>query len=240
MATPLSKRRKLNDTSALLKPFKSPLRDTQSNSGGQGTDARPPRQEAQDASRGSHQAEHRSVKAVTQRPYPARLIPTASTQLPEIAQLQRQHTALLNRLASTRAELDKVNQVLKIEHSTRDAELERLIKQWRSASQQAAEEVYADVRDRVNGMGGLRAWREREKHRAESSWGWEGEGVANEGQGEEEEERTAEAEQEGEEQGAAGIEEEENDSFTMDIMLRTLNIDLDLIGYGKEYHKWLD
>lgn len=42
-----------------------------------------------------------------------------------------------------------------------------LIDRWRAASQAAAEEVFASTRDRVNRMGGVGAWQEREREQRE-------------------------------------------------------------------------
>lgn len=88
----------------------------------------------------------------------------------ELTSLQRHHTALLSQLSALRSTLDTHTQALKIESSSRDAELSRLVEVWRSASRAAAEELYGGVRDRVNRMGGVGAWRERERDRSKG-WG---------------------------------------------------------------------
>lgn len=89
----------------------------------------------------------------------------------EFTSLQRHHTALLSQFSALRSTLDTYTQALKIEHSSRDAELSRLVEVWRSAGRAAAEELYGGVRDRVNRMGGVGAWRERERDRSK---GWAG------------------------------------------------------------------
>lgn len=49
-----------------------------------------------------------------------------------------------------------------------------LIGKWKVASREAAEEVFGDVRDRVNRMGGVGAWREREGGRGRGGgWGFD-------------------------------------------------------------------
>lgn len=62
-----------------------------------------------------------------------------------------------------------------------------LVKKWRGASREAAEEVYRDVRERVNRMGGVRGWRAREKERRkgmlEFQREWDGEGRGGDGEG---------------------------------------------------------
>lgn len=44
-----------------------------------------------------------------------------------------------------------------------------LIAKWKAASREAAEEVFGDVRDRVNRMGGVGAWRAEGRRREEWS-----------------------------------------------------------------------
>ena len=238
MTTPLGKRRKLNDTSALLKPFKSPLRNPQSKPESEVALAQYKSPTPEDALAGYAPHATKPSQTLVRNRRPLRMVPTTPAESEEIKALQREHTALLNQFASMRAELDKITQALKIEASPRDDELRKLIKQWRTASQQAAEEVYADVRDRVNGMGGLRAWRERERQRAENAWGWDGEDKGEKDDGDDGElEKTEEMP---EKQQTAQNDEDEDEGFTVDIMLRTLNIELDVIGYDKEGQKWLD
>ena len=89
---------------------------------------------------------------------------------PELKALWRQQTALSTQLRKLTSELDSVNQALKIESSAKDEELTRLITLWRAASRQAAEEIFAGVRDRINRMGGVAAWKETERNRMQS-WG---------------------------------------------------------------------
>jgi len=99
-------------------------------------------------------------------------------------------------------------------------------------------------------MGGVGAWKEREKESKERQMQWDKE------EQEAERERMEEAKENGEvsdeaydgytEMAEAKMEEEketfkdgaDDDSFTMDMMLKTLNIDLQLIGYNKEAQRW--
>lgn len=134
--------------------------------------------------------------------------------------------------------------------STKDDDLVILIDRWRTASRAAAEELFGSTRDRVNRMGGVGAWREREKESRDRQKNWDLE------EREAERERMEEARENGEVSEEAydkyaDIAEEQNeeeeketfkaaddDSFTMDMMLKTLNIDLKLIGYSKEAQRW--
>lgn len=118
--------------------------------------------------------------------------------------------------------------------------------------------MFSGARDKVNKMGGLAAWKEREKMGKEgfngagsgAGWGWDGggeKGYGGEGGERDEDERSGREETEGDEredrQGEEEKEEEEEDEdegFTMDMMLRSLNIDVGVIGFDKEGQRWTD
>ncbi|KAJ5091359.1 Tetratricopeptide-like helical [Penicillium alfredii] len=132
---------------------------------------------------------------------------------PEILVLQKQQRALQSRIAALRSEVDNARQALRIESSTRDAELEALIIKWRVVSQDAADEVFVGARERVARMGGMATWRERAKH---DTFQWDDE-MGN--------------------QGNAG-EETDYPKFTMEFMLKTLNIEPVTIGFDTAAQKW--
>ncbi|KAL9596884.1 MAG: hypothetical protein Q9219_005510 [cf. Caloplaca sp. 3 TL-2023] len=102
---------------------------------------------------------------VTPAPYPSS----------RLSQLQKKHTALLNELSALRRNLDITNQAAEIEASTTDAELETLIRKWRDVSRDAAEEVLKITKERIEGMGGVKAWRKKEKE-TKGGWAWREEG----------------------------------------------------------------
>lgn len=56
--------------------------------------------------------------------------------------------------------------------STKDDDLAVLIDRWRLASRAAAEELFGSTRDRVNRMGGVGAWKEREKESKDRQQKW--------------------------------------------------------------------
>ena len=126
-----------------------------------------------------------------------------------------------------------------------------MIKKWKGASKEAAEEVFRGVRDRVNRMGGVKAWREAERRKREGfggTYGWaeedkkggeDGEGE-DDGEGADSEEVGSEREEE--EGRARGWEDEieEEGGFTMDMMLQSLNIELEAVGFDKEAQRWVD
>ncbi|MCJ1322674.1 hypothetical protein MMC15_008023 [Xylographa vitiligo] len=291
--TPAPKRRK---TSALFKPFKSPLKHP--------LPAPPPVPGAAIANETHHPSPLSTITNSSTAP-PATLDdpalskphPTASptpkptstsTTSTSLPPLQTHHTTLTHTHTRLLSALDTHTQALKIEASAQDAELARLTALWRLAARQAAEEIFAGVRDRVNRMGGVGAWREREREGRErwgggGGGGWddggeERQGGGDEGEGEEEEEGVEERrEREGGEESDRLEERERREwgerdddvscclgfpcagfhgrcyvwrevlltngarqGFTMDMMLRSLNIELGIIGYDKEMQRWID
>lgn len=80
---------------------------------------------------------------------------------------QRQVTALELRIRSVRNELDVLQQAASILSSSKATELEALAEKWRRASQDTAEELFGGVKERVNRMGGVAAWKETEKKKNE-------------------------------------------------------------------------
>jgi hypothetical protein len=72
----------------------------------------------------------------------------------------------------TRQNIDTLNQALRLATSNKDTELDALATKWRSAARQAAEEVFAGARDKVNRMGGVGAWRQRQREMATAFSKW--------------------------------------------------------------------
>ena len=87
--------------------------------------------------------------------------PRGPAKDPEYLSLQKQHSALVLQLSKLRQALDTAQQALKIQSSNTDVELELVIGKWQRISREAAEELFASAKDRVNRMGGVGAWRER-------------------------------------------------------------------------------
>lgn len=61
--------------------------------------------------------------------------------------------------------------------STKDDDLIALIDKWRTTSRAAAEELFGVTRDRVNRMGGVGAWQEREKEAKQRQMRWDREEI---------------------------------------------------------------
>ncbi|KAL2184092.1 hypothetical protein L209DRAFT_781721 [Thermothelomyces heterothallicus CBS 203.75] len=171
-------------------------------------------------------------------------------------QLHLAQADLANLLRSTQSRLDLARQARHIEEASAtksgpgepvDAELRAMTARWKSTSRQAAEELFGLIRERVEGMGGVKAWGATRQWQHGSSWaamegesrgGREGDTVGEEGngvfEGEEvvavEEEKTRDEEEE----------EEDAESFTMAMMLKSLNIEPDVLGYDPVEEKWRD
>ncbi|MCJ1273128.1 hypothetical protein MMC21_000917 [Puttea exsequens] len=256
-APPHKRRRLENQSAALSKPFKSPFKsplkaktDTENNKAApiSSPTKENPRAATSliDSSSSPPSRPPPTLTPLSRRP-PATHSPPSS----EIFALQKKHTHLLNQLSAARTNLETSNQALKIESSNRDVELEGLVLKWRLASRAAAEEVFSGARDKVNKMGGVGAMRDRERQKQETAWGWEKE-PNQAGSDDEEDPRVdndtfhedegSRDEQDEREEGARKVEVygDEEEGYTMDMMLRTLNVDLDLIGYDKFSQRWSD
>lgn len=176
-AQPQSKRRRLDAAATLSKPFKSPLRKPIPSA----PQPAPPSTKKNDPTTSPESSSPQLTgslpraynKQVTVNTSPL-TTPTRSSPLsdPEVLQLQKKQRALMSRLAALRSDLDTARQAQRIESSTKDAELEVLIRKWRLIAQDAADEVFTGAKERVSRMGGMNTWRERVK-RETASWGFE-------------------------------------------------------------------
>ncbi|KAF2808174.1 uncharacterized protein BDZ99DRAFT_445369 [Mytilinidion resinicola] len=249
MSTPAAKRRRVDAASALHKPFKSPFR----------TPLKPQTDSPAIANPTEDTTTPTSSLARTPNPRnptytPARTpVRTSNALRPNSTNTQ---------LIALRAEIQTLTQATALATSSTDADLEVLIDRWRTASRAAAEELFANTRDRVNRMGGVGAWRDRERDQRDRNAKWEREEREAEmaeakerlraareeegggGSGEREEREYEEAEREdegGEEEQREAVRDEgpDDDSFTMDMMLKTLNIDLEVIGYDRVGQRWV-
>jgi Swi5-dependent recombination DNA repair protein 1 len=285
MATPQSKRRRLNEAAKTLnKPFKSPFRTPLKP--GIGSD--PPSSDpvevntplATSIAVAHHQYSTGGAQPAatlkkppstslhsqprTSKPLPAR--PSFSTPSRAPSKKVPTKPALTREIMQLRNEMQILSQAHTLATSTKDDDLVVLIEKWRTASRTVAEELFATTRDKVNRMGGVGAWKAREKEGKERQQQWDKE------EREAEREKIEEARENGEmgddaydkyaemaeDHGEAKEEEtfraadddvssacacrlpyvNKLQSFTMDMMLKTLNIDLQLIGYNKEAQRW--
>lgn len=192
MSTPQAKRRRLNDaTTTLKKPFKSPFRTPlRPNIGSDPPSSDPPdvgtpvrsssyatplttlgpahsaRPESKAALAAPAPAHPHFAKSLTSRPSfatPSKSSPKATSSKP----------SLTRELMQLRNEIQILTQAHALATSTKDEDLQVLIDRWRTASRAAAEELFGSTRDRVNRMGGVGAWKQREKEAKERTMKWD-------------------------------------------------------------------
>ncbi|KAL8987230.1 MAG: hypothetical protein Q9177_003539 [Variospora cf. flavescens] len=251
-SSPPKKRRRIDPPAALSKPFRSPFKTSLKNA----ANASQTTPVLGSSSPNDHTATPTLLPSTTpsaapcRRRSPTRLQSTGPTSspsfwtaaTPRLAQLQKQHTALLNQLSSLRARLETTNQALEIEASTADTKLEALIQKWKTVSRDAAEEVYTISKERVDGAGGVKALKKQEREmRHDQEWGSEEKDVCGEGGI-----RAENGRRQLESQGLRGRREEadqdaeDDEGFTMEMMLKSLDIPLQMIGYDEIQQRWVD
>ena len=123
----------------------------------------------------NHQTPNSTIASTPIRKHKPTSLSSPSSD-PVLAPLNSQHSRLLSQLSTLRQELDTARQALKIEEAGRDTELENLVAKWRGAGRLAAEELYAGARDRVNRMGGVRAWKENMEEGRKRRANWDNDG----------------------------------------------------------------
>lgn len=192
MASPLSaKRRRLNNaSSALSKPFVSPLK-TADNNKSLVRDRRNNVTAAHNPSYIPSTLAH-TIAAATSSPargktpdkksavtpswsMPSRrqayTTPFSKRSDPAEQATQKAITSLELQIKTVRNEIDSLTQASKYANDNTDGGLEELALKWKLASHGAAEEIFGSVKERVNRMGGVEAWRESEKQKFERSHG---------------------------------------------------------------------
>ncbi|KMU72103.1 hypothetical protein CISG_00412 [Coccidioides immitis RMSCC 3703] len=116
--------------------------------------------------------DHQSTTTPPKTPRPGsdqiKRAPTTSSAFPNTSQarqhisnLQKQVSSLHAQLSTLRTDLDTATQAIRIEQSNQDPELEGLIYKWQIVAREAAEELFASARERVNRMGGVGVWKDR-------------------------------------------------------------------------------
>lgn len=179
MSTPQSKRRRLNEaTKTLHKPFKShfrtPIGQKQPNLGSDLPSSNP----SETGTYPRHALAHKSAvnghSADQPTPNSSTLALVARASPPSAAHpryLQKKTTppklSLARETIELRNDLNVLSQALTLATTTKDDDLIMLIERWRRASRAAAEELFATTRDRVNRMGGVGAWKDREREQKE-------------------------------------------------------------------------
>lgn len=309
MASPLTaKRRRLNNaSSALSKPFVSPLKSAvpnktpsktaRTNVIATNTPSYVPSTLAHTINAAAPSPPHKLPSRRAPATAPARSNSSrkhaystlfAKRSDPAEQALQKDITTLELQIKSVRNDIDALNQAAKYTNGNGEGDLAELALKWKLASHDAAEEIFGSVKERVNRMGGVAAWRQSEKQKYERS-----SGIGEWAEPEVEDDADCEFDSQGEElpedeqeyrkkekrrmkqeaMEAADVDEpaveddsgpkqvwqqvgndddvsarslaacsndtDEIQSFTMDMMLASLNIDLDLIGYDREGQRWV-
>jgi Swi5-dependent recombination DNA repair protein 1 len=298
MSTPTAKRRRLNDaTNTLKKPFKSPFRTPLKASIGDDPPSSDPPELHTPAPAASNSTtitgsatfpvqlandgEQQPATVAPSKQPPATPAPSKTRSSKPLVSRPNLHTpsrvfpkkipskpSLAREIMELRNEITMLKQAQSLATSTQDDDLVQLVDRWRTASRSVAEELFGSTRDRVNRMGGVGAWKERENESKERQMKWDQEEMEAERVKMEEAKESGEVSAEAydrfaEMEGEREKPEEEKEtfkgadddvssrsykrgelivnhtqSFTMDMMLKTLNIDLKLIGYNKEAQRW--
>ncbi|KAK0117919.1 hypothetical protein ONS95_012233 [Cadophora gregata] len=282
MSTPAAKRRRIDVASQTLSkpfrsPFKTPFKSPVTNVQAQHTTSTPAQTGAPLSSRIantllSNAPKPPSLPAPLSSSRAPRIKKTFSSPVaaaalnadPDIAPMLKAQSELEKQLREVKEALDSAEQARKIETDSQkrdhdgelDGELLELIEKWKGASRLAAEELFSKVRDRVNRMGGPRAWKEMQKQQEENRNSWDQEeqnynNDSNDEKNKELETRDVYAEysidpeteiersQREKSLGDTGELPGQEDEFTMAMMLRTLNVDLDIIGYHRGQQRWI-
>lgn len=196
MSTPQAKRRRLNEaTKTLQKPFKSPFRTPLRPN----TSSDPPSSDPPETYTPGPVAVYEPLLVVNNKSAPIptttiapaiqppttpapvkKLVSKALASRPSLLTPSRTEgkkapskPSIARETMQLRNELQMLKQAQTLATSTKDDDLVVLIDRWRSASRAAAEELFGTTRDRVNRMGGVGAWKEREKESKDRQLKWD-------------------------------------------------------------------
>ncbi|KAI9806462.1 MAG: ERAD-associated protein [Piccolia ochrophora] len=138
-------------------------------------------------------------------------------------------------LDAARADVDLLRQARTVEAAGGDEAVRAATAKWRVASREAAEVVFDVVKDRVDRMGGLKAWRDsRGRSDRYQELPTDGEDAVPHDHRSSRSENRREWERERERGGP----DDEDEVFTMGTMLAILHIDPDVIGYDRQRQQW--
>lgn len=251
------KRRRLDQGTAFLnRPFRSPLRKSVTTSSQNephtNQDSKP-----QANANGSHDLPSPRVTVLGDSPdRPEQLPLSVDADKVEPKESQKDYIALSLQLKKLSQSLDVAQQALQIEHSNQHVQLQALISKWKAVAQDAAEKLFTDAKERIDHMGGVAAWRlrtqEDARHWNSLDTGEDHDNVSSRNAGASGDDRKSD-------EDAADDDTEDNvspkhsslptvlsalmnhiQSFTMDMMLQEMNIDLQVIGYNKDLERWVD
>ncbi|KAJ5247102.1 hypothetical protein N7468_002085 [Penicillium chermesinum] len=240
---PSKKQRYLNAAATLAMPFKSPLKRSPSEAAlripSLTSDPSAPAQPGvshaysimKESAQGDQEISLSSNPKLQPRLVRLRLGGPARTSLAdaERSALEKRERSLQAQLKSLDEELDRIQQAIQIESSGKDVELKALTIKWRLVAQEAADELFTGAKERVARMGGITAWRERNQGQS-AQWGFDDEA---QGRGSVGEDPISE------DNGTVQLREGQDEEFTMQAMLKMLNVDPKLIGIDPSTGSWV-
>lgn len=184
--------------------------------------------------------------------------PAPTSTDPEILALEKAVKELESQMRVLRSQIDTLRQAEGLpEVGAADSgpvgRLGELMAKWRGVSQEAAEQVFEDVRLRFKDMGGLKGYkrqeRERKRERVMEDWAWEKAGAFNTADGQGAKLGGVEEETFDRKAGNAlaleierQVVEEEDDEekeFDMLAMLEMLHIEPEVIGWDVQKQAWI-
>ncbi|CAK7562444.1 MAG: hypothetical protein SEPTF4163_000288 [Sporothrix epigloea] len=131
--------------------------------------------------------------------------------------------------------------------SDNNKDLRSLIARWKTAGQLAADDVFSLVSERVERLGGVKAWLAMGTQPMERECGSTRRGAIESKRDRWDNDRAVDSDRsdaEDENESSDGengvVEEEDTQNFTMSLMLANLNVDRDLLGYDETEERWKD
>ena len=220
-STPATKRRRLNVAShTLSQPFRSPFKTPQSSAPHASTTC-------PQSTLGTSPSP--VTIATSSGDTPGR--PGAPRKLP-LAVCTTSHGGT-STAKDLKLEIHTLQQALELITSGEADQVVKQTKKWREVARQAVDSMFEGVKGRVDAMGGVRGMK---RLRKDELWQNTREDGAMHGDDSFDDRRDTE----GCEEQPATVESEEQEAFTMEMMLQTLNIELRLIGYDKVADAWTD
>ncbi|KIW54700.1 hypothetical protein PV05_07045 [Exophiala xenobiotica] len=243
MMHPAKRRRLDQSTASLTKPFRSPLRKDPSDPSHKPNITSPDTKLHLDTKLSPLVTTSIDSAETTKKPHGSASTGFAGTANAEHRELQKEHVALTLHLKKLCQSLDVAQQALQIETSNQIVQLQVLISKWKAVARDVAEQLFDEAKERIDHMGGFKAW----QHRAQDDarlWNKDEKTTHHypDDRRDENDSQPEIATADKDNFDAANHssnEEEEPDTFTMETMLREMNIDLQLIGYDKESEGWL-
>lgn len=219
-----AKRRKINESySSLSKPFRSPLKASAPSP--KTSHEKPSNLDQQDDD--NDQGDN-SVISIAKGTTETHDEPRTTNATPVHSSSQQQDFInLTQRLRGLRQDLDTAKQALHLSQSKEQQDLEAAIATWRNVARDAADDVFSSSASRIHDMGGLIAW-----HKTTQELGGD--------QFNNQEDRDETAQEVGDHalHSEAYRTDHVQQFFTMDLMLRQMNIDPDVLGFDVESQSW--